>query len=61
MEESSLYVVIMTVFVPGVGEVTWTSEPMDDAFAVVVLWELSNGPFSIERAHKEPAEGAAGH
>jgi hypothetical protein len=34
---------------------------MDDAFAVVVLWELSNGPFSIERAHKEPAEGAAGH
>jgi hypothetical protein len=47
------YRIIITMFVPGSGTWEFRSEALDDTFAKVLLWSLSNGgPFTIQKARK---------
>lgn len=48
--------VVMTIIIPGIGDVSFTSERMNDAYADLVLWELARVYFRVERAHKVQVE-----
>lgn len=52
-----MYRVVATVFIPGIGEVTFTSEPMSEDWVRLTLFELSNGPFKVLKARSVPSEG----
>ena len=42
--------VVATVEIPGFGTVEFTSEPLNENDANILLWLLSDGPFKVEKA-----------